>query len=270
VQYPVVWHAGTAAVRCGLLLGVLLLLTGCAARVPGSITLPEQRRQEILVGWRQMLARQCPATVEADLTLRWESIAEKGAVPARLLMRERACKVSVVTPLGQPLFLFSTDGAWFRLARVQDSRGFEGSTASQAWQRYLPSGFSHADLGSWLTGQPDPLRPVDDVRLDEASGHAWILYHGPAGRERFLFDDGPGLVLRRLLTDGDDKVLLEANYAAHTAVNGCFWPREIRVLGGGFGTELSLRVKQWWFPAQVEDAALSFAFPPGYVVELLP
>ncbi len=264
-------HGGAQAAWSMLLLvGCLLVMSGCAARVPGSSALPPERRQEIMLAWQQLLARQCPNTVEADLALRWDSLTERGAVSARLLMRGRACKVSVVTPLGQPLLIFSTDGAWYRLARVQDGRGFEGSTASQAWRRFLPTEFSQADLGSWLTGRPDPLRPVDEVRRDEASGHAWIMYHGPAGRERFLFDAERGLVLRRLLTDGNEGVQLAMNYAGHEAVNGCHWPREIRALGGGFGTELSLRVKQWWFPAQVDDAALGFAFPPGYTVEQLP
>lgn len=252
-----------------VLLFLGLALTGCAARLPGTSVMPEERRTEIMAGWQQSQSRGCPTMIDADFSLRWDSLTERGSVAARLLLRDRACKVTVITPLGQPLLIFSTDGDRFRLARVQDGRGYEGSTSSRAWQRYLPGDLAAAGLGDWLAGRTDPRRPVAELRRDDASALAWITLRSPRGSELFLFDPDTSTVRRRLLLDSGDTVLLDVEYVWSGSGDGCDWPHEIRVRGGGFTTELTLRLKRWAAPARLDDAALDFAFPPNYLVEVL-
>jgi len=96
--------------RLALLLAVLLL-AGCAGKVPRTTSLESSEIEEVRAGFTEFSKRACPLTLDADITLEMQLLG-KSQKSAGVLQYAgpSSFRYAMVDPLGRSLFIMVTDG----------------------------------------------------------------------------------------------------------------------------------------------------------------
>ena len=123
-----------------------------------------------------------------------------------------------VNPLGQPLFIFVTDGEMFTSLNIFEEKAYSGSVHSKPYKKFAPPGFESRFSYYWLTGrlQPGDLR-IQAVMRDREQENFWlqIKYANSSTESMVLFDPAELLVLRHILRDERGEHLVDILYADH-------------------------------------------------------
>jgi hypothetical protein len=98
--------------------------------------------------------------------------------------------------LGQPLFLFVSDGLMFSHLNVYQEKAYTGSTASEAYRQFVPPGLTPDFLFSWLTPAPcyqgQPGQGAGGYTLPGVPVPPGFRHHGKSSRAAWAFRAGPG------------------------------------------------------------------------------
>ena len=200
-----------------------LLFTGCGAKLIQTIPASPQEELTVSVAFQDMLENQancgCCLDAEADATIsaaNW--LGERSGTMTGFLqaMQPSYIKFVGVNPLGQPLFIFITDGITFQNLQVPKSKVYEGVVRSDAFNKYVPAWFEPEYGFYWLTGRIKPGSfEIVDIRRDKGENGFWLQlqYEGSTYRNMVLFDPQEPVILRHVLMDSQDKSHIDVQYA---------------------------------------------------------
>ena len=121
-----------------------LLFTGCAGKFIQTVPVSFQEEISVSAAFRSMLANQqtcgCCLDAEAEVTLAVSNwLGKRSGTMTGFLqaMQPSYIKFVGVNPLGQPLFIFITDGTTFQNVQVPKSKVYEGNVRSDAFNNYV-------------------------------------------------------------------------------------------------------------------------------------
>ncbi|MEN8232380.1 MAG: hypothetical protein ABFR35_06825 [Thermodesulfobacteriota bacterium] len=124
-------------------------------------------------------------------------------------------KFVALNPLGQPIFIFLTNGIFFKGLNVLEGRAYMGSVNSETFKKFAPPGFDPGFSYFWLTGK---LPPGDieilKVRRDKEQNGYWlqVRYGQSEIDSMILFDPEEFVVLRHIVLNNRGDHLLDLVY----------------------------------------------------------
>ena len=259
------WAATTV-----VLLG-LLILAGCATRLPPTEPLATDEHAEAEALFAGFVARPTPAAIDADLRLNWDFLGSKGGVAAVLqLQRPALLRFAANDPLGRALVLAVSDGAAFTLVDNRQGRVYQGSTDSKFWHSYVPESVAVADVFVLLGAMaPEGRRRVAESGRDkEGTGFWYVLDTSNGSTRHLLLDRRSGAMRRHLLAD-DGEPVLDIVYSGATGADstGYQWPRELRVTGSAITGTLSVHLDTVFSDQPLPAATFRLTLPPHFTVE---
>ena len=259
------WAATTV-----VLLG-LLILAGCATRLPPTEPLATDEHAEAEALFAGFVARPTPAAIDADLRLNWDFLGSKGGVAAVLqLQRPALLRFAANDPLGRALMLAVSDGAAFTLVDNRQGRVYQGSTDSKFWHSYVPESVAAADVFVLLGAMaPEGTRRVAESGRDkEGTGFWYVLDTSNGSTRHLLLDRRSGTMRRHLLVD-DGEPVLDIVYSGATGADstGYQWPRELRVTGSAITGTLSVHLDTVFSDQPLPAATFRLTLPPHFTVE---
>lgn len=259
------WAATTV-----VLLG-LLILAGCATRLPPTEPLATDEHAEAEALFAGFVARPTPAAIDADLRLNWDFLGSKGGVAAVLqLQRPALLRFAANDPLGRALMLAVSDGAAFTLVDNRQGRVYQGSTDSKFWRSYVPESVAAADVFVLLGAMaPEGTRRVAESGRDkEGTGFWYVLDTSNGSTRHLLLDRRSGTMRRHLLVD-DGEPVLDIVYSGATGADstGYQWPRELRVTGSAITGTLSVHLDTVFSDQPLPAATFRLTLPPHFTVE---
>jgi hypothetical protein len=252
--------------RCFALLLAVLLLAGCAGRMPLTTPLEKSEKELVSVGFAEFGKRDCPLSLDADITLEMQLLG-KSEKSAGMLQYQgpSSLRYAMVDPLGRSLFIMVTDGYTFTMVYNREAKAVTGSTASRFWQDYVPRGVSTDDIVLLLAGKlPANLR-LKDTRADQDGVGFWLYGVGTEGiRHEILFDRHISRVLRHILKDGRETVLFDVIYDQYEAIDSpCPQPSALRIEGETITGSVILRFDRV-FTDQAIPSQTFHITPPGH------
>ena len=200
-----------------------LLITGCAGKFIQTLPASTQEESIVSAAFLDMLANQtdcgCCLDAEAEVTLvvsNW--LGERSGTMTGFLqvMQPSYIKFVGVNPLGQPLFIFITDGITFQNLQVPKSKVYEGVVRSDAFNDYVGAWFEPEYGFYWLVGRVKPGNfEIVDIQRDKKKNGFWLQleYEGSEYRNMILFDPQEPVILRHVLMDSQEKPHIDVQYA---------------------------------------------------------
>ncbi|MEJ2332770.1 MAG: hypothetical protein P8Y08_08310 [Desulfobulbaceae bacterium] len=214
-----------------LLFFSLVFIQGCARSILQTYPAGEQEIEAVLEAfsrYHKISAEVCPCCLdaEADASLSvsgWFSD-HTGKLSGYLqAMNPGYVKFIAPNPLGQPLFIFVTDGEIFISLNVFEEKAYLGSVHSKAFKKFAPPGFEPQFSYYWLTGrlQPGDIR-IQAVMRDREQEKFWLqIRHAETNTESMvLFDPAELLILRHVLRDEQGEHLVDILYTDHQPLPG--------------------------------------------------
>ncbi len=249
-------------------LGLLIFLSGCAA-LPARR--PHSETESLLVrkAFKEMVGRQrqCQSSVDADIIITLESRWYSGTMSGYLQAKAPAfLKLVGINPFGQPLVVLITDGEFFSYALLNESLSYDGRVDSEAFQRFLPTGFDPGTSFYPLTGKlvPGEVRILATSSDQEKRG-AWLELENIQDNihSLVLFEPERQLIRQYLQFNDDGKVTLEISYGDYSA-GTCSLPGLITITSSDHSGELSIRLRDWQTDTPFSAADFVLELPPGF------
>lgn len=108
-------------------------------------------------------------------------------------------KFAALNPLGQPIFIFLTNGKFFQALNVIEGKAYIGQVDSEAFKKYAPSGFNLEFSYYWITGRLPPGEiEILKVSRDKVQDGYWLhVRYEKSGNESLIFFDPHELVVKR-------------------------------------------------------------------------
>jgi len=196
-----------------LLVILLVFLSGCAARRPGTLPVAEAERERVATAFAAMRAgwRQCGCCLDAEVDLRlvaspWfgeRLVAMSGYLQT---VSPHGARFVGVNPLGQPLVILALAGERFFLVLPAEALFYEGGLGVAAVARYLPLASLAGPQVEWLFGRlPEAGFEMRDITREPESQGYWIelQWRESDYASRVLFDPEAGLIRRHQVSRGD-------------------------------------------------------------------
>jgi hypothetical protein len=254
-------------VLCGL-----LVLAGCAGKLPKTLPLSSAGEQEAAALWSAFAVSKRPPALDADVRLGWDVLGSKGAVSATLQVQRPAhLHFAANDPLGRALILAVADATSFTMVDNRIGHVYQGTIHSKFWQSYVPAAVAPEDLlpllGGFLSEEVgQQIEPSQD-----ATGQGfWYQWRDvQAVRHHVLLDRQSGAMRQHLLFDAQGDLLLELHYADYRkdGKSGFVWPGQVRVSGEAVTGTLTLQVEQIYSHAPQRAATFRLTPPPHFTVE---
>jgi outer membrane lipoprotein-sorting protein len=252
---------------------LLLLLTGCAARLPVGLPISQTEQDAVEAGFRHWQAGQpeCPAQMDAAAVVTFRAWIQSGTLNGFVQAAEPShLKFIALNPLGQPMLVLVTDGQWFRFVNVAEAAAYDGPVQAEAFSRYAPEGVNPEHAFVWLTGRLAPeVEEVIAVTREETAAAYWLDLAGEGRlRHRVLFDPRLAVLHRHQVVDRRDNVLLDVRYEDFQNIGApgdalCRWPARITVETRRHRGRMIINLSDWLFPV-LDQSDFSFEPPPGY------
>ncbi|NOX25742.1 MAG: hypothetical protein GXP59_06460 [Deltaproteobacteria bacterium] len=184
---------------CGVLLGLVLLLSACAALPVGKLV-PGPEAVRVLADFHEMQhrQRQCPAGIDAEVTATFYDLLSSAAINGYLLTFPPAyLRFEGVNPLGLTENIFTINGRRYSYLLIRRQVAYTGFLAGSKVGEYITPRQA-ASISSWLLGRlPANIQITAAVRRNNDGGY-WLKLAagdvaGAAGREgaaRILFSPG--------------------------------------------------------------------------------
>ncbi len=219
-----------------LILALLILLPGCASKIPSSRPLPESERPIILNQLQKFQNRKCIESLDADITLEWQLYGKTEKIPGMLQLQSPSfLRYSVIDPLGRQLLILVSDGDTFSLVDNNKAKALTGQVYSNFWKKYFPNFISSDEYIAWLTGRlPAGAFVVKEIRGDKQLSEAvWLESQWENTiRHHVLFFPETGHMRRHIVEDESYDILLDVTYTNYNSNDlDCAKPHVITVEG---------------------------------------
>ena len=224
------------------LLGCLFAIAGCAT-LPKSVPVPRGEADFVRQEFKSMLhdQAQCPAAIDADITVTVENLLWSGTVSGYLrAMAPAYLRFEGVNPLGLTEAILAVDGESFTYLSVRDQQAYSGLLTAKELSRYAPDGLATSMSYYWLMGRIAPgSLGIGEVGLDQDGQGYWLdLYYASTGkRSKILFNSERHLVKRYLLLNDHDAIVadLAYDYKPASPPIACQLPTKITISRPGNG-----------------------------------
>jgi len=264
------WDVGNGVRRCCLLSVVLLavLLSGCAG-----LRQPVDRARRPAV-WRSfqalaLLDDRC-ASFEADVSGSAPRLLGRQVFSGFVVGREPAfLQFVVLSPMGQPLAMFSTNGRTFQYVDTGHRRAWAGSLATGKISRYLPEGLDTTVLYRLFAGRPVVCTPERAEIFVTGEPDVYEISCRPAGSpvvHEYLYDMGRGVIRQYRQKAGDGRLLPRATYDDFTD-SSCRLPGRLTVDNGG--RRFDLAMSGFLVGEHYSEAEFRLPVPPGFQKEVI-
>ena len=128
-----------------------------------------------------------------------------------------------INPLGQPILVFLTTGKIFKILNVLEGKAYIGSSNSETFKKFAPSGFDPEFSYYWLTGRlpPGDIDILNVSRDKEQNGYWLQVRHVQSGlNSMILFDPEEPVVLRHIIMSDRGDHLVDLVYGDYQPVYG--------------------------------------------------
>ena len=207
-------------------------LQGCARPVLQTSPASEQEMQFAALAFtrymqinRDVCACCLDAEVDAEVSVSGWFSNHTGKLSGYLQAMEPGnIKFVGINPLGQPVLIFLTTGKIFKILNVLEGKAYIGSSNSETFKKFAPSGFDPEFSYYWLTGKLPP-GDIDilKVSLDKEQNGYWLqVRHVQSGLDSMvLFDPEGFVVLRHIIMSDRGDYLVDLVY-------GDYQPGDVR------------------------------------------
>jgi outer membrane lipoprotein-sorting protein len=262
----------------GLLFSLLLclvVLSGCATKLPKTTPLASDRQPEAESLFVDFLQVPQPIALDADIRIGWDILGSKGGVDAVLQLQKPAfLRFSATDPLGRSLFIAVSDGAAFTMVDNRIGRIYQGKTDSNFWRSYVPESILAEDLFFFLSGSLPKVEmiTVKTAQDSENAGFWYVWKDGRSMTHHVLLDSRSRGMRRHLLLDPQGDLVLDVNYSAYLASldAGFNWPRHLQISGKAITGTLTVQVNKIYSHTQQAASLFRLTPPPHFTVEQVP
>ena len=249
---------------------LVLILSGCAGKLPTTVELTGTQEQEALTLLQQIRQSNCPDTLDADVSLSWQGYGQHRIVNATLqATRKGAFRLSGLDPLGRPFFILVTDGRRFTLVDKLQGRGYTGAVNSVFLRKYIPAGLQLTTCFSFLTAQlPGDKIPLTRFAQTENHKSFWFSFKLSDGMIRQVdIDPDSGLIYRQVLTDPENRIVLDARYEGYRPrAEICAVPDRLTVEGEDISGSLQVVFNKLYRGARLPEDIFTLQIPKHFSI----
>lgn len=259
------------------LLAALLLCSACAT-LPKTVSIGEGEARHVRQQFMTMLEeqRQCPAAIDADVSLSIDNALWRGTLSGSLRAQAPASlRFEGVNPLGLTEALLAVDGESFTYLSVRQQEAYLGSFQGEKITRFVPDGVALSMNYYWLLGRvpPGELGLGDIGQQPEGQGY-WVDIHYLSTDERamILFDPRQHQVNRHLLLTGHGDIAVDFTYtypSLSMPTEGCQLPSQLTISKRGNGL-ITLSYTNRYPKPPLDAAPFRLTPPPDYKRIVLP
>lgn len=251
-------------------LGAMLLLGGCAARLPQTEQIAGKKLQQAEARLNTFLKQSCVSAVDSDVQIGGKAYGQQETYAATLqAAAPSSLRLALTDPLGRPLLLLGSDGRTFTLADNRKSVGWTGSTDLKFVRRFVPAFIPAADLFSWLSGRVSKEKMRAAAARTDAEGTVW--WHGGADGKiaHILAIDKENRLSRHLVVDRKtNAILFEARYSGYKKTpKDCAWPGRIDLSGKSLEADYSLAFTEIVSFDPISAERFQITLPPHFTVK---
>jgi len=230
------------------------------------------------------------AEVEAELTISGWFNDHVGKLSGYLqAMKPGYIRFVALNPLGQPLYIFLTDGSKFTSLNVYAEKAYSGSVDSRTYKKIVPSGFDPEFAYYWLNGRlpPQDMQIADVMRAGQPDAYWLQIRHDNVGTERMiLFDAAKLRILRHVLRDEKGSHLVDISYRDYEPLNapekinfekdhavsdvsdagtdGCSVPGKITIASHGGSEKISVKLHSFLPDASFSEEDFRVNIPDSF------
>jgi hypothetical protein len=182
-------------------------------------------------------------------------------------MAPASLKFVGVNPFGQPQLIVAVNNKRFRTVLVPEAKVFTGAVGAKTYAKYAPPGFNPGDLFAWLAGRAGLGDGVIlSIREGETAGTYWFELERSAetGRVHLLFDPRVGVILRCVVSDRDDKILVDVSYGDFKNIGDCRLPGKMHIESPTQHDRLDLVLSDILPCKELSAAVFDLLPPPGF------
>jgi len=258
------------AILRAVFFALVLILSGCAGKLPVTVELTGAQEQEALTLLQKIRQRNCPDTLDADVSLSWQGYGQHRIVNATLqATRKGTFRLSGLDPLGRPFFILVTDGSHFILVDNLQGRGYTGAVDSAFLRQYIPAGLQLTTCFSFLTGQL-PGKEIPLTRFAQTENHKsfWFTFKLSEGMTiQAEIDPDSGLVYRQVFTDHENRIVLDARYEGYRPrAEICAVPDRLTVEGEDISGSLQITFNKLYRGTRLPDDIFTLRIPEHFIV----
>jgi hypothetical protein len=247
---------------------MLCFLSGCSA-LPARIPLSGSESIIVKESFKELVGNQhqCENSLDADITVSLKSRLYSGTMNGYLQLKAPASlKLVGINPFGQPLVVLVSNGEHFKYALLGESLSYDGNVDSEAFRKYVPTGFEPSSSFYTITGKlsPGELRIIS-ISDDKEGRGAWLELEDVDDNTRslVLFDQEQLLIHQYLQLDSGGDVTMKVGYSGHFP-GPCRLPASITISSSNYSGELMIRLKDWRPDRSSSAADFEFKLPLNF------
>lgn len=257
---------------------LLACISGCAA-LPGGIPVSGPEADQVRVAFNEMTDRQqqCPAGIDADVTLTFNGLMSSGSINGYLLTFTPAyLRFEGINPLGLTENILTTNGRRFDYVVVRQQKVYSGWLAGKT-QKYLTPQQA-AFVSYWLIGRlPFRRWVLTEVERGPAEDY-WLALRDvgggtvqdSAGAEEYkiLFSPRRGIVKRYVTATRGGQRRLDVTYRypapeSQTGVAPCPVPDLVDIKLGGHEA-MSIAISNPYPVNYLQEQQFTVKIPPEF------
>ena len=264
----------TSRWRFILVLVLLLILSGCASKIPSSLPLAEREKPFILKQLQEFQDRRCAQSLDADVTMEWQMYGKTEKIPGLLQLQSPSfLRYSVVDPIGRQLLILVSDGSSFTLVDNRKAKALTGQVESNFWNKYIPGFIVPKDYISWLTGRlPADVFEVYEIRQDKESVEfVWLLTKWKNNtRHHILFSPKDNQVIRHIVESDDNEILLDVVYSDYDSnIPHCTKPNLLKIEGAEITGTLKMHFDEFFPENPISLNIFYLTLPEHFSVKIV-
>lgn len=253
------------------LLCCLLMLAGCAKKLPPTEPLGPAEREQAMALFADFLARRPPAILDADIRLTWDLLATKGGLDATIQLEQPGrLRFAANDPFGRSLLLVVANGATFTMIDNRAATVYVGQTGSKFWHEWIPEAIETGDLLFFLAGAvpADTIGGLQPAGDGEQAGLWFVWTDARTRRHYVLLRRETGFMLRHLLVDQAGTQVLDLRYQEPGRGDiGFAWPGQVTIQGEALEGAAVLRLDRIYPRDSLPAATFQVTPPPHFTVE---
>lgn len=255
-----------------LLLVVLSVLSGCAAKIPSSLPLAESEKPAVVNRLQEFQNQRCAQSLDADITVEWEMYGKTEKIPGVLQLQPPSfLRYAVVDPIGRQLFILVSDGNSFTLVDNRKAKAMTGQVESKFWKKYIPDFMTPEDYIPWLTARlPADVFTVHEIRRDKESVEAvWLITQWKNNiRHHVLFVPETNQVTRHIVESDNNEILLDVVYADYDATTqNCTKPNLLTIEGAEITGTLKIHFDEFFPVSTISPNIFHLTLPDHFTVK---
>ena len=268
-------YSARLSTACFLLLGILFF-SGCTGKPFGS-AVNQDLRPSLESKYNQFAtaAAVCPSSFDGEIIINWKhslkTISFSGFFQTML---PSSFRLSVLNPLGQPLFAAASNGKFFQAVDTTKKIFTTGRLRSYALLHDISDSFISGEWGLWLAGRPPAeTLAVTEIYNDPEGKGIWFVVKDPVSnespREYILLDVNGNKMLERVILGKKGTMEATITYNKWRVLDECLQPQEISITGLSFGAEAQLSLSDLQ-KAELTSENFKIPVPPNYLRNILP